>query len=152
MTFSTCHVKGWYSRWWGRDGMSTPQNGAAVYWQSHVPRIFQGSFPLPSVRFSSSCVSFSRGRFSLTACRGFPLASLSLASRQLPMHTPRFRLATRDQVILVLRRNTLVGLYVCDLTQPLLVLWPAGICTFVCIIHLEAAVTHAPRTTWTHRH
>jgi len=35
----------------GRDGMSTPQNGAAAYSQSHVSRICQGGFPLPSLRF-----------------------------------------------------------------------------------------------------
>jgi len=29
----------------GRDGMSTPQNGAAAYSQSHVSRICQGGFP-----------------------------------------------------------------------------------------------------------
>jgi len=39
----------------GRDGMSTPQDGAAAYSQ------FRGDLPLPSVRFSSSWVSFSYG-------------------------------------------------------------------------------------------
>jgi len=32
----------------GRDGMSTPQNGAAAYSQSHVSCIRQGDFQLPS--------------------------------------------------------------------------------------------------------
>ena len=34
-----------------RDGMSTPQNGAAAYSQSHVSRICQGGFLLPFLRF-----------------------------------------------------------------------------------------------------
>jgi len=51
----------------GRDDMSTPQNGVAAYSQSHVSRICQGGFPLPSLRFSSSRVSFSYGRSSITA-------------------------------------------------------------------------------------
>jgi len=38
----------------GRDRMSTSQNGAAAYSQSHVSHICQGGFPLPSLRFSSS--------------------------------------------------------------------------------------------------
>jgi len=38
----------------GPDGMSTPQNGAAAYSQSHASVICQGGFPLPSMRFSSS--------------------------------------------------------------------------------------------------
>ena len=38
----------------GRDGMSTLQNGVAAYIQSHVSRICQGGFPLPSLLFSSS--------------------------------------------------------------------------------------------------
>jgi len=50
----------------GRDGMSTPQNGADTYSQSHISRIFHGGFLLPSLRFSS-WVSFSYGRSSLTA-------------------------------------------------------------------------------------
>ena len=50
-----------------RDGVSTPQNGAAAYSQSHALLISQGGFPLPSMRFSSSRVSFSYGRSSLTA-------------------------------------------------------------------------------------
>jgi len=50
----------------GRDGMSTPQNDAAAYSQSHVSCICQGSFPLPSLQFSSSWVSSHR-RSSLTA-------------------------------------------------------------------------------------
>jgi len=33
----------------GRDGISTPQNGAAAYSQSHVSRTCQGGFPLPSL-------------------------------------------------------------------------------------------------------
>jgi len=33
----------------GCDGMSTPQNGAAAYLQSHVSRICQGGFPLLSL-------------------------------------------------------------------------------------------------------
>jgi len=37
----------------GRDGVSTPQNDAAAYSQSHVSHICQGGFPLPSQRFSS---------------------------------------------------------------------------------------------------
>ena len=37
----------------GRDGMSTPQNGVAAYSQSHVSRICQGGFPLPSLHFPS---------------------------------------------------------------------------------------------------
>jgi len=41
----------------GHDGMSTLQNGAAAYSQSHVSS--QGGFPLPSLWFSSSLVSFS---------------------------------------------------------------------------------------------
>jgi len=32
----------------GRNGMSTPQTGAAAYSQSHVSRICQGGFPLLS--------------------------------------------------------------------------------------------------------
>jgi len=31
----------------GRDGMSTPQNSAAAYSQSHVSHICQSGFPLP---------------------------------------------------------------------------------------------------------
>ena len=51
----------------GHDGVSTPQNGAAAYSQSHISHICQGGFPLPSLWFSSSWVSFSYGRSSLTA-------------------------------------------------------------------------------------
>jgi len=51
----------------GHDGVSTPQNGAAAYSQSHVSRICQGGFLLSSLRFLSSWVSVSYGRFSLTA-------------------------------------------------------------------------------------
>jgi len=36
------------------DGMSTLQNGVAAYSQSHILRICQGDFPLPSLLFSSS--------------------------------------------------------------------------------------------------
>jgi len=55
----------------GRDDMSTPQNGAAAYSQSHVSRICQGRFPLPSLRFSSSWVAFFYGRSSLTTAEAF---------------------------------------------------------------------------------
>jgi len=51
----------------GRDGMSTQQNGATAYSQSHVSRICQAGFPLPSLRFSSSWVYLPRGTSSLTA-------------------------------------------------------------------------------------
>jgi len=37
-----------------RYGMSTAQNGAAAYSQSHISRICQGRFPLSSLPFSSS--------------------------------------------------------------------------------------------------
>jgi len=50
----------------GRDGMCTPQNGAAAYSQSRVSRICQGGLPLSSQRFSSSWVS-SCSRSFLTA-------------------------------------------------------------------------------------
>jgi len=56
----------------GRDGMSTPQNGAAAYSQSHVSRICQGGFPLPSRGFRLPNVPPNR--------RGFSLTSLSLTS------------------------------------------------------------------------
>jgi len=51
----------------GRGGMSTPQNGVAAYSQSRVSRICLGGFLLPSLWFSSSWVSFSYDRSSLTA-------------------------------------------------------------------------------------
>jgi len=49
-----------------------------------VSHICQGVFPLPALQFSSSWVSFLLW-YVLPNCRGFPLTSLSLASRQLRM-------------------------------------------------------------------
>jgi len=93
------------------DGMSTPQNGAAAFLQSHVSRICQGGFTLPSLQFSSSRVSFSYGR-SIRNCRGFPLTSLSLPSNRLLMQTPLHVSSLRDATrLLILSRSTLAGLW-----------------------------------------
>ena len=71
----------------------------------------------------------------LTNCRGFPLTSMSVASRQLLMLTARIRLTRRYRVTRTQSQH--LG----DLTQPLAFLWPTGI-PFVCISHISATVAH----------
>jgi len=56
MTFFNMSCLGVILKVRGRDGMSTQQNDATAYSQSHVSRICQGGFPLPSLPFSSSGV------------------------------------------------------------------------------------------------
>jgi len=68
--------------------MSTTQNDAAAYSQSHVSRICQRGFLLPSLWFSSSWASFSYGRSTLFAEAFLWPHCRSLASSQVLMHTP----------------------------------------------------------------
>ena len=53
-----CHVQGVIAQVRGRgDSMSTPQNGAAAYSQSHISRVCKGGFPLPHGIRLSECPS-----------------------------------------------------------------------------------------------
>jgi len=63
----------------GRDGMSTPQNGAAAYSQSHISRICQGGFLLPSLRFSSFIQQYALQKI---AQRRDKVTNVTTASRQ----------------------------------------------------------------------
>ena len=57
---------GWYSRW-GAVMACLHRKMVWLRTQSHVSRVYQNGFPLPSLQFSSSWVSFSYGGSSLTA-------------------------------------------------------------------------------------
>ena len=91
----------------GRDDTSTPQNGVAAYWQSHV--FCHGGLPWFSPRFSSSWVSFSYGRSSLTAEAFLWAHCLQSAAT---FWCRLLRSGLQDATALhVLRCSTLVGLW-----------------------------------------
>jgi len=94
--------------------------------QYYVRVFARNGFPLPSPWFSSSWVS-SYGRSSLTDLTAFS---------QLLMQTSRV-------CEMLLGYSYLVAALwqVCDLTQPLLSFGPP-VLSFVCIIHLKAAIAH----------
>jgi len=81
----------------GRDGISTPQNGAAAYSQSHSLTYLPGWFPIafPAIFVFLSVFLL---WYVLPNCRGFPLTSLPLASSQLLMQTLHAWLARCYQV------------------------------------------------------
>jgi len=81
----------------GHDGMCTLQNGMWLRTHSFTYHIFARVFPVafPAVFISLSALLLCQV---LPNCRGFPLTSLSLASSQLLMQTPRVQPARRYQV------------------------------------------------------